>query len=99
MLEGMLSDEYPNYKLTIDIISAFFDSLDKAAFDSVIGFVDKIINFRDKLVDKSFTKVMHSIFGALSIKSMCEIYHIAVKGDISDENFEAKNNLWLVHCT
>lgn len=46
MLEGMLSDEYPNYKLTIDIVATFFDSLDQAAFDSVIGFVDKIINFR-----------------------------------------------------
>lgn len=84
MLEGMLSDEYPNYKVTIDIICAFFDSLDRAAFDGVIGFVDKIVSFREKLSDKLFTNVMHSVFGALSIKSMCEIYKLGVNGDISD---------------
>lgn len=87
MLEGMLSDEYPNFKATANIIGSFFDSLDRTAFDGVIGLVDKIINFRDKFDEKSFKKLMHSIFRALSIKSLCEIYKLGVSGNISDEDY------------
>jgi hypothetical protein len=50
----------------------------------VIGFVDKIINFRDKFDDRSFKKIMHAIFRALTIQNMCRIYRIGVSGDISD---------------
>jgi hypothetical protein len=67
MLEAMLSDQYPNFKGTASILSAFFDSLDKSALDAVIGLVDKIINFRNNFDDKSFNKLMHSVFGSLSI--------------------------------
>lgn len=46
MLEGLLSDEYPNHKSTATILTAFFDSLDKTALSGVLNLVDKIINFR-----------------------------------------------------
>jgi len=48
MLEGMLSDQYPNHRSTSLIIAGFFSSLDKTAASSVICLVDKIVNFRDK---------------------------------------------------
>jgi hypothetical protein len=27
------------------------------------------------------------------------MYRVSINGDISDESFEEKNNLWLVYCT
>lgn len=99
MLEGMLSDQYPNYKSTSLIISAFFSSLDQSAASSVICLIDKIVNFRDKFEDKVFKRLMHSIMGAIGVSSLFEIYRVGVDGDISNEEFESKNNLWLINCT
>jgi len=42
---------------------------------------------------------MHAIFGAIGISSLFEVYRVGVDGDISNEEFESKNNLWLINCT
>lgn len=65
----------------------------------VVELIDKIVNFRHNFDEKSFKKIMHSIFRAVSIKNLCEIYRVGVSGNIGDEEFESNNNLWLVHCT
>lgn len=39
---------------------------------------------------------MHSIFIAFGPKRILEMYPPSIKGDISQENFEAVNNLWVL---
>ena len=84
MMEGMLSEEYPNFKATASILTAFFGALDRSAAQYLIGLIDKIINFRDNFDEKSFKKLMHSIFGAVGISTMFEIYKVGIEGDIAN---------------
>ena len=41
---------------------------------------------------------MHGIFGAMGIENICELYPMSIDGNIAEESYEARNNLWLVSC-
>jgi hypothetical protein len=70
MLEGMLCDEYVNYKSTANVVISFFNSVDRSSFDYVIGFIDKIVKFRSKLEDKMFRKVIGAVFDVFGVKKL-----------------------------
>ena len=80
----MVGYQYPNYRGTATILSAFFDSLDRSATEGILGLVDKIVENCDKFEDKYYKKLMHAVYGAVSIAKMCEMYQIGVEGNIGD---------------
>jgi hypothetical protein len=39
---------------------------------------------------------MHSVFVAFGARKILEMYPPTLQGDISQENFETENNLWIL---
>ena len=70
MLKSMLSNRFPNKKNTSAIFCEFFESLDQDAFSQVQELIVEVVNFRDEFEEKSFKRVMHSIFIAFSPKKI-----------------------------
>lgn len=93
----MLSDEYKNTKGTAAVLTEFFHSLDLTALEETAELIEKIIEFKGSFDDHSFKNLMHAIFGSMSIDKICQIYPMAVEGNIADESFEDRNNLWLAY--
>lgn len=83
MLKSMLSNRFPNKKNTAAIFCEFFESLDQDALGQTQELIVEVINFREEFDEKSFKRIMHSIFVAFGPRRLLEMYPPTINGDIS----------------
>jgi hypothetical protein len=96
LLQGMLSSRFPNQKFAAAIVSKFIAQLDLQALNETAGLIQHIVDFRGELEEKSFRKLMEAALVTFGVAEILNFYPLGLEGDISQENFEEKNNLWLL---
>ena len=67
MMKEMVSSRFANKKEIAKIFSNFFDSLDKSALEQTSELIHEIILSKDDFDHVSFRKIVHAIFGSMSI--------------------------------
>jgi hypothetical protein len=95
-LQSMLSSRFTNTKQTATILAEFFSKLESDAADECAEFIEKIVDFRSELQEKSFKKVFEAVLVAFGVDHIFKLFPITLNGDIASEDFEDKNNLWLL---